>query len=182
MNRLAVLEVLCKNQAQTINILQAENSRLQSSLTASTSMPEVLPVQIENCRCKSGFGQAFCGPAPGHIACCPFHCESVMLISQGTGQEQDLGGEAIQPSSFVPFKGSSHTLDEISASRSSTATYIPARHQPRSFQPAPVYSAVHSLSDPASPLRPLQREEFLAKLPRVCKSGSVCKYTKCLTK
>jgi len=41
LNRLAVLEVLCKSQAQTISILQAENSRLNSSLAASTSYTEV---------------------------------------------------------------------------------------------------------------------------------------------
>ncbi|KAL0027372.1 hypothetical protein WJX79_006066 [Trebouxia sp. C0005] len=39
LSRLAILEVLCKSQAQTISILQAENSRL-TSLAASTSKTE----------------------------------------------------------------------------------------------------------------------------------------------
>ena len=41
LNRLAVLEVLCKTQAQTISSLQAENERLRSSQTASSSYSEV---------------------------------------------------------------------------------------------------------------------------------------------
>lgn len=41
LNRLAVLEVLCKNQAQTIDALQRENNRLHSCLTASTSYDPV---------------------------------------------------------------------------------------------------------------------------------------------
>lgn len=41
LNRLAVLEVLCKNQAQTIDALQRENNRLHSCLTASTSYDAV---------------------------------------------------------------------------------------------------------------------------------------------
>ena len=41
LNRLAVLEVLCKSQEHTIDVLQTENARLRSSLTASTSHNEV---------------------------------------------------------------------------------------------------------------------------------------------
>lgn len=41
LNRLAVLEVLCKNQAQTIDALQRENNRLHSCVTASTSYDTV---------------------------------------------------------------------------------------------------------------------------------------------
>ncbi|KAL3141055.1 hypothetical protein ABBQ32_005565 [Trebouxia sp. C0010 RCD-2024] len=37
LNRLAVLEVLCKNQAQTIELLQKENHRLHSCLNATPS-------------------------------------------------------------------------------------------------------------------------------------------------
>lgn len=59
LNRLAVLEVLCKNQAQTISVLQAENSRLQSSLTASTSVPEVLPNMTKDCHSMLALGKPF---------------------------------------------------------------------------------------------------------------------------
>ena len=44
LKRLAVLEVLCKQQALTIGVLQAENSQLRSSQTAATSNAEVQPV------------------------------------------------------------------------------------------------------------------------------------------
>ncbi|KAL0026772.1 hypothetical protein WJX77_000620 [Trebouxia sp. C0004] len=129
LNRLAVLEVLCKSQAQTISILQSENSSLNSSLAASTSN------------------------------------------SKGHQQEHASTEESLHPS-FVPFKGSSHTLEESCAGfKPFNAAFIPARHHPRSSQQALLPSLVHTLSSHASPLRPLQREEFLAKLPKVVVKG-----------
>ncbi|KAL0052124.1 hypothetical protein WJX82_008305 [Trebouxia sp. C0006] len=124
LNRLAVLEVLCKSQAQTISVLQAENSRLISSLAASTSNTE------------------------------------------GHQQEHESTEEVLHPC-FVPFKGSSHTLESCAGLKPFNAAFIPARHQSRSSQQAHSPSPVHMLSSPVSPLRPLQREEFLAKLPKV---------------
>ena len=58
LNRLAVLEVLCKNQAQTISFMQAENNRLRSSMTATTSDAEVftvLPHLATTMSCRSQF-------------------------------------------------------------------------------------------------------------------------------
>ncbi|KAA6426104.1 MAG: hypothetical protein FRX49_03956 [Trebouxia sp. A1-2] len=127
LSRLAILEVLCKSQAQTISILQAENSRL-TSLAASTSKTE------------------------------------------GDQQDDESAEECLHPS-FVPFKGSSHTLESCAVFEPLNAAVIPARHCSRSSQQAHLPSPVHTLSSPASPLRPLQREEFLAKLPKVVVKG-----------
>jgi hypothetical protein len=57
LNRLAVLEVVCKSQAQTISVLQAENSRLISSLAASTSNTEVCSALLY---LRLGFRQSKC--------------------------------------------------------------------------------------------------------------------------
>ncbi len=105
-------------------------------------------------------------------------CKTCPDPVQGHQQEHDITAEILRPS-FVPFKGSSHTLESCFAHyKPSNAAFIPARHHPRSSQQAHSPSPVHTLSSPASPLRPLQREEFLAKLPKVspaliCKHGAI---------
>ena len=68
--------------------------------------------------------------------------------------------------SFVPFKGRSHTVDGSAPARRSTALFIPAVHQHR-LSPSPPQAATILSSNSTSALRPLQREEFLAKLPKV---------------
>lgn len=68
---------------------------------------------------------------------------------------------------FFPFKGRSHTVEgnANAAARRPTAAFIPAVHQQRTTS-SRHQAAVHSLTS-TSALRPLQREEFLATLPKV---------------
>ena len=68
--------------------------------------------------------------------------------------------------SFVPFQGRSHTVDGSAPTRHPTASFIPAVHQQRLVPSTQQAAPIHSLNS-TSALRPLQREEFLAKLPKV---------------
>ena len=88
---------------------------------------------------------------------------------------QISASHASASSTFMPFKGSSHTLDGSTSSKHPVSPSIPAQRQQTLSQPVQMLKEVHTLSDPASPLRPLLREEFLAKLPKVfsCHSASL---------
>lgn len=73
---------------------------------------------------------------------------------------------ATDPPAFVPFKGLSYAV-EGNASSTGSAPFIPAVRRHKPTVPTQEAAKVHSLHSISAALRPLQREEFLAKLPKV---------------
>lgn len=102
-----------------------------------------------------------------------------MQISSDTCQDDSIEYAAHYASaapSFVPFKGRSHTVDGSAPTRHPTASFIPAVHQQRLARSTHQAAPVHALNSTCA-LRPLQREEFLAKLPKVnCHWASAAVY------
>ena len=70
-------------------------------------------------------------------------------------------------SAFVPFKGLSYTVEGGASGTASASSFIPAVRQRKPMATTQETATVHSLHSISSALRPLQREEFLAKLPKV---------------
>ena len=162
--------MLCKNQAQTIHSLQRENHRLHSCLSASTSFEPVRPGNHTK-NCSVLFIISFCRSIL--LLVLPNWQWLQWLVCMQTSPDLcQLDGieyaahYASAASSFVPFMGRSHTVDASSPARHPTASFIPAVHQQRLTPLTHQAGSMHSLNS-TSALRPLQREEFLAKLPKV---------------
>lgn len=168
LNRLAVLEALCANQAQTIQSLQDEVISLRTTLS-----DQVLVTQVDICMHSllivTGLTAFTCDSCcqPGQYGVAEEHGGSFASTS---GLEV-AANYAAQP----PIRRPHPT---VSVSRASRAEQIPAgnlaipalhaRPHANTSAVTQTPSRLHTLASPASALLPLQREQFVAKLPKAC--------------
>ena len=178
LNRLAVLEALCANQAQTIQSLQDEVASLHATFADQVLVTEV------NAVCNKVLAghktmlvvtaslALTCGSClqSGQCSVTEEHMQSTGLCPSTSGLEY-AAHYAAQPPARLPY-------DVASVSRCSRAEQMPADgHAIAALHPRPraktsagslLPSRLLNLASPATALLPLQREQFVAKLPKAC--------------